>query len=96
MKSLVLLGVLVTILMLMVGCAAHTHVVGDGGQEMQVNARQWYILWGLVPLNKVDTKEMAAGAENYTVYTRHNFLDFLISIPASLVTINSRTVSVTK
>ena len=96
MKNLIALGMLATILLLIVGCAAHTHVVGDGGQEMQVNARQWYILWGLVPLNKVDTKEMAGGAENYTVYTRHNFLDFLINIPTGLLTINSRTVSVTK
>lgn len=85
-----------TFLLLMVGCAAHTHVVGNGGQGEQVNARQWYILWGLVSLNTVDTQDMADGASDYTVYTRQNFLDFLISIPTSILTINSRTVSVTK
>jgi Bor protein len=95
LKHWIVMAMLVTILLIM-GCSAHTHIVGDGGQETQVNARQWYILWGLVPLNKVETKDMAEGAENYTVYTRMNFLDFLINIPTSLITVNSRTVSVTK
>lgn len=96
MKHWILLAVLVTFLLLMVGCAAHTHVIGDGGQETQVNARQWYILWGLVPINNVDTQQMADGADNYTVHTRQSFLDILIGIPASIITVNSRTVSVTK
>jgi len=96
MKSWAVMIFVAALVMIMVGCAAHTHIVGDGGQETKVEARQWYILWGLVPLNKIDTKSMAGNAEDYTIYTRLNVLDFLINIPTSLVTINSRTVSVTK
>ena len=96
MKNWAVLIFIAALIMIMVGCAAHTHVVGNGGQETKVEARQWYILWGLVPLNKVDTKSMAGDAEDYTIYTRQNFLDILINIPTSLITVNSRTVSVTK
>ena len=40
------------------GCMAHTHVVGTGaGTGVEDEARQWYVLWGLVPINDVDSSE---------------------------------------
>ncbi|MEM6647251.1 MAG: hypothetical protein AAF730_13475 [Bacteroidota bacterium] len=81
----------------MTGCTIHEHVVGDGAQSAQEEeARQWYVLWGLVPLNNVDTNEMAEGAEDYTIVTETSVIDGLISIVLGFVTVQSRTVTVTK
>ena len=53
-------------------------------------------MFGLVPLNEVKTKDMAAGATNYTIKTQATFVDGLISIITSIVTVSCRTVEVTK
>jgi hypothetical protein len=58
--------------------------------------RQWYILWGLVPLNNVDTYHMAGGTKDYEIKTEASALDVIISIFTGIVTVNSRTVTVTK
>lgn len=82
---------------LLAGCSAHTHMVGTGAHGLQkAEERQWYILWGLVPLNDVDSAAMAGGATDYTVHTEVSVVDFLIGIVTSIVTINARTVTVTK
>lgn len=96
MKKIVAL-LLVVAMMYMVGCSAHTHVVGNGAQSAQTeSATQWYILFGIVPLNTVNSKAMAAGASNYTIKTQTSFLDGLIGIFTGIVTISRRTVEVTK
>jgi hypothetical protein len=83
--------------MLLAGCSAHTHIVGDGAQGMQkMEQRQWYILWGLVPMNDVDTHAMAGNATDYTIHTEASVIDILIGMVAGIVTIGSRTVTVTK
>lgn len=79
------------------GCAAHTHVIGNGGSGSEtVEQRQWYVLWGLVPINEVDSATMAEGASNYTIETEQSALDVVINIFTSIVTVYSRTVTVTK
>ncbi len=89
--------VIVVLLFMMVGCAAHTHVVGDGAQRGQTDeARQWYILFGLVPINDVDTNMMAGDADDYTIHTEASFLDIVINIFTQWVTVTSRTVTVTQ
>ena len=83
--------------LLLAGCSAHTHMVGAGASGFEKEeGRQWYILWGLVPMNSVDSKAMAGGAEDYTVHTEMSFIDILIGMVAGMVTISSRTVTVTK
>ncbi len=78
------------------GCFTQRHVVGDGAQSGQIEeARQWFVLWGLVPINEVDSAEMADGARSYEVKTEHNAVDVIISIFTSLITIYPRTVTVT-
>lgn len=81
----------------LVGCAAHIHKVGDGpqGDEM-IQKRQWYVLWGLVPINDVDTAEMAKGVEDYKIRTEQSVLDVIINCFTGVVTVYSRTVTVTK
>lgn len=95
-KALALL-LIVVLLLTLVGCAAHTHIVGEGAQRGQtVEARQWYILWGLVPINDVDTKMMAGNSANYTIRTEQTALDIIINIFTQWVTVTSRTVTVTR
>jgi hypothetical protein len=96
MKKLVAVVLLVAILV-MTGCMTHVHVIGTGGKGGAVEqARQWYILWGLVPLNNVDTRTMAGGAKDYTIKTEISPMDFLLNIFTSWVTVYSRTVEVTR
>ena len=94
-----MLSVLMIVVLLVTfgGCVAQTFVVGNGAKGSQVeDAKQWYILWGLVPLNKVDTKEMAKGSTDYTVYTVDSFVDVIIGCVTGIVTVSCRSVSVTK
>lgn len=79
------------------GCFTQRHVVGEGSQSGEVEeVRQWFVLWGLVPINEVDSTEMADGAGNYEVKTEHNALDVIIGIFTGWVTIYPRTVTVTR
>ena len=97
MKNKTMLVLLVAVMMLFVACATHVHVVGNGPQGMDVEeARQWYVLWGLVPINEVDTQDMAEGATDYQIKTEAAPLDVVINIFTSYVSITSRTVTVTK
>jgi len=85
------------ILLIEIGCSTHHHIIGNGAKgNTELTARQWYILFGLVPLNNVDTKEMAAGANDYEIITQTSFLDIVINIFTGYVTIYSRTVQVKK
>lgn len=97
MKKLISFFVLVSFLILMAGCYSQKFVVGEGAKGNQVvSERQWYILWGLVPLNTVDVQKMAAGATNYTIVTEHTFVDQLIAAFTGIVTVSPKTVEVRK
>ena len=78
-------------------CVTHTHVVGNGAQKgEEVSEAQWYLIAGLLPLNEVDTNEMAGGAEDYTIVTQYTPLDAVISAVGSIITLQRRTVTVKK
>ncbi|HUU46065.1 MAG TPA: hypothetical protein VM118_10070 [Acidobacteriota bacterium] len=98
MKRLIRAAAALTIIASLVGCAAHTHVVGRGGGDpydgQTIEKRQWYILWGLVPLNEVNTDEMVGTADDYTIETEQSALDVIMNIFTGMVTIYSRTVTV--
>jgi len=84
-------------LVIIVGCSAHIHTIGKGAQgNDEIENRQWYILFGLVPLNEVDTKEMSGGAENYEIKTEQSALDIVMNIFTGMISVYSRTVTVTK
>lgn len=79
------------------GCYTQTFVVGNGAQgSTQVEAKQWYILWGLVPLNTVNSNSMAGNADDYTIVTKHTFVDVLMGIVTGIVTVSPKTVRVTR
>ena len=81
-------------------CSPHTHIVGTGPSSgLENSARQYYILFGLVPLNKVDTNSLIGDATNFSIDTRVGGMDILVGIAAGMIiptTISSRTVTVTK
>ena len=77
--------------------SADRATVGAGPSTGQAaEARQWYILWGLVPLNDVDSQAMAAGATDYEIQTEQSFLDVVMNIFTGIITVYSRTVTVTQ
>lgn len=81
----------------LVGCFSHVHTVGNGAQaNTSTSKKQWYILWGLVPLGSVDTTQMAAGSTDYEVKTQHSVVDVFISLITGIVTVFPRTVTVKK
>ena len=81
----------------MSSCYTHTHVVGDGAQTgVTVSKKQWYAIWGLVPIGQeVDTKALA-GKDDYTIKTQHSFVDMVISAFTGIVSIQVKTVEVQK
>ncbi len=79
------------------GCYTMKHTVGDGARGNTLEStKQWYILWGLVPLNTVNSKTMAGGAKDYEVTTQMSFIDVIIAAFTSIVTVVPFTVEVKK
>ncbi len=79
------------------GCFTLRHQVGSGpAGNTQVAETQWYALWGLIPLGKVDSKALAGDATNYSIVSEVTPLDWIINVFTSYVTIYRQTVTVTK
>jgi hypothetical protein len=90
-------AVLIVGILFVIGCSMHVHKVGNGAQgNDMMEARQWYVLFGLVPINEVDTNAMAGEATDYEIMTQHTGLDVIINIFTGAISINSRTVIVRK
>lgn len=100
MKVFKITAIALIAVLLLAGCVSHTHVVGSGAQTGQeVSAKQWYAVWGLIPIGiggGADTAEMAAGAQDYTITTEYEFIDVLANIFLQYATLQIRTVTVTK
>tara|TARA_Y100001968_G_C19234472_1_gene656175 strand:- start:348 stop:644 length:297 start_codon:yes stop_codon:yes gene_type:complete len=85
------------IVLFVISCSTHTHVVGNGPQIGQTETkRQWYIAFGLAPINEVDTKDMAGGSSDYKITTQTTFVDGLITAFTGNLTVSCRTVKVEK
>lgn len=96
MRKVTAVVVMASFLLILVGCAAHVHTIGNGAQGNNVvQERQWYVLWGIIPINDVDTSQMTS-ATDYTIKTEQSVLDVIINIFTSAVTVYSRTVTVTE
>ncbi len=65
---------------LLTSCWTYTVVVGQGAKG-NTEQTQWnhYVLYGLAPIDVSDPKAMAGGANDYTVITRHSFVNGLLS-----------------
>jgi hypothetical protein len=97
-RKVVIVALAALILVCATGCMAHTHTVGAGSKGMGAprTARQWYILWGIVPINQMDSKYLAGDATDYTVHTWVSPLDFIINLFTGYVSIYTRSVEVWK
>jgi uncharacterized protein YceK len=99
-----LIIIALSLFIIMSGCNATMHTVGTGGKgnckspsQYDAKKKQWYLFWGLLPLNHVDSKVLAAGAQNYTVRTTFSFGDCLIYIPGVyLLGLKTQTIRVSK
>jgi Bor protein len=79
-KTLKSIAMLATVSVLMSSCYSYTVVVGKGAQgNTQVTKWNHYVIGGLAPVGVSDPKQMAGGAENYTVFTRLSFLNGLVA-----------------
>lgn len=81
MKKIFLKSAFVLALSLsLTSCYVQTHVVGKGAQGNQ-KVTKWnhYLIYGLAPVDVSKPEEMAAGATDYTVETKHSFVNGLIS-----------------
>ena len=88
---------IIAAMLFVIGCSTHIHQVGKGAQGTDViEARQWYVLWGLIPINEVDTAVMVGEATDYEIMTQANLVDVIISAVLSEVSIHCRTVTVRK
>ena len=89
--------VLILGVLFVIGCAAHVHKIGNGAQGNEIKvARQWYVFFGLAPINEVDTNTMAGTATDYEIVTQQTVSDFILNLITGFVTVNSRKVIVRK
>ena len=105
-----LIAVTLIISMLFISCATHLHHVGYGPQTGEkITSRQFYLFYGLVPLNSVDTNKMAGKDLNgdyitdYEIKTQFGPIDIILAVFLGAFTyglgpviIQSRTVTVTQ
>ncbi len=79
-KPVLTLATLLCCSMLITSCYTYTTVVGNGGQGGN-EVKKWnhYVLWGLAPVGVSDAKQMAGGATDYTVTTKHSFVNGLVA-----------------
>ncbi len=79
-KTMKMMAILFASSMLFSSCFSYTSVVGEGAKGDK-ETTEWnnYLLYGLAPVGVSDSKQMADGAENYTVHTRQSFVNGLIA-----------------
>ncbi len=74
------LSIAFAISILLTSCFSYTSVVGKGAQgNQQVTKWNHYLVYGLAPVGVSDSKEMAGGATDYTVFTRQTFVNGLVA-----------------
>jgi len=68
------------ICLLLTSCYVQTTVVGNGAQGNN-ETKKWnhYVIGGLAPVGVADVSEMAGDATDYTVTTKHSFVNGLIA-----------------
>lgn len=79
-KSMKMMTIVFASSMLLTSCYSYTSVIGKGAQgNSQVTEWNHYVIYGLAPVGVSDSKQMADGAENYTVHTRQSFVNGLVT-----------------
>lgn len=94
-KSMRMMAIVFASSMLLTSCFSYTSVVGEGAQGSN-ETTEWnhYVIYGLAPVGVSDSKQMADGAENYTVNTKQSFVNgFLAAITFGIYTPTITTVT---
>lgn len=79
-KSVRMMAVVFTASMLLTSCHSYTSVVGSGAQgNNETTSWNHYVIFGLAPVGVSNSKQMADGEENYTVFTRQSFVNGLVA-----------------
>ncbi|MBL8842328.1 MAG: hypothetical protein JNL90_12460 [Planctomycetes bacterium] len=98
-KSFLRLAAPLALCALLPGCFTFTHTVGRGpqGPTPQVTEEtQWFALWGLVPLDPVDSAALTGPVRDYRVTTKFTLVDVVITAFSSFVTLYRQTIVVEK
>ncbi|MDO9511347.1 MAG: hypothetical protein Q7J34_06290 [Bacteroidales bacterium] len=97
MKALRLICFVMALAVMLSSCYTLEHTVGNGAKTgMTIEKKQWYALWGLIPINEVDSKAMASGANDYNIKSQVTFIDYVISAFTGIVSVVVQTVEVKK
>jgi uncharacterized protein YceK len=97
MKFLKTVLVVLLVSTLLIGCYTIKYQMGSGPQTGQVaTAKQWYVLWGLVPINHVDVPTMIGNTTNYQYRSQLTFVDCVINCITGSVSVYCQTVEVKK
>ena len=88
-------AILIATSMMMTSCYSTTAIVGQGAQgNEKVTSWNNYLLMGLIPVGRSDSKEMAGEATDYSVKTRQTFVNgLLMSITFGIYTPTTTTVT---
>ncbi|MEL7239895.1 MAG: hypothetical protein AAGK78_13640 [Planctomycetota bacterium] len=79
------------------GCFTQQVKVGAGASGgTSIEHRQWFALWGLIPITEIDPEASIGDAQNYTVETGFTPVDVVIGIFTGIVTIQPKTVTIKK
>jgi len=94
-KSTKMMAILFASSMLLSSCYSYTSIVGEGAKgNSQTTEWNHYVVYGLAPVGVSDSKKMADGAKNYTVFTRQTFVNGLVaSLTFGLYTPSTTTVT---
>lgn len=80
---------------LLTGCFVHQHRVGNGAAGIdEVHTREYYLFFGLMRINEVDTQRYAQDAVSYDVTTKFGFTDILITALLGPLSVTSRSITI--
>ncbi|MBI5852585.1 MAG: hypothetical protein HZB39_16350 [Planctomycetes bacterium] len=76
-------------------CVWHEHTVGLGPSGIgQESGRQFYLFFGLLRLNEVDSQRMTHDLRGYRITTEFAFIDLILAPLFLPLTVTTRTVTV--
>jgi len=79
-KNLLKVAFVFGVCVMMTSCYTVTATIGKGPQTgVEVKQANHFLIGGLVPVGVANVKEMAGGAENYSITVTHTFVDGLLS-----------------
>jgi hypothetical protein len=71
--------ILISLSAFLSSCYSHKFTIGDGPQTgVEVNSKNNFFLFGLVPGKVSDPQEMAGGVKDFEVTEVHTFVDGLV------------------